>query len=66
MKLILNGQRRELDAPCTVAELLARFELGEERVAVERNGRIVPREAFAEERIEDGDVIEIVRFVGGG
>jgi sulfur carrier protein len=64
--LTINGEPRDLPGPCTVADLLVRFDLADERVAVERNGRIIERDAFAAEVLADGDVIEIVRFVGGG
>ena len=37
-----------------------------ERVAVEQNGRIVPKSAYAEQQIQDGDTVEVVSFVGGG
>ena len=39
---------------------------GTPRLAVERNGNIVPRARYGETVLEDGDVLEIVRFVGGG
>jgi len=64
--LIINGERRELPAALSVAELLAREGLAERRVAVERNGEIVPRSTLEEAPLADGDVLEIVHFVGGG
>jgi len=64
--LIINGERRELPAALSVAELLAREGLAERRVAVERNGEIVPRSRHAQTALAAGDRIEIVVAVGGG
>jgi sulfur carrier protein len=62
----INGEPRQFDAPLNCAELLARLELVGKRVAVERNGEIVPRSRHAAERLADGDRLEIVVAVGGG
>jgi len=66
MDLQLNGAARTFDARCTVADLLAREDLTERRVAVEVNGTIVPRSAHATHGLNDGDRIEIVHALGGG
>jgi sulfur carrier protein len=66
MNITINGQVREFREGLTVAALLEAFDLATERVAVEWNGEIVSREDFANHVLRDGDVIEIVRFVGGG
>lgn len=62
----LNGTPRRLDAPLTIAELLAREGLQGKRVAVERNGEIVPKSLHATTPVEAGDQLEIVVAVGGG
>lgn len=62
----VNGEERRFDQALTCAELLARLELAGKRVALERNGEIVPRSRFLEQRLDDGDRIEIVVAVGGG
>jgi sulfur carrier protein len=64
--LTINGEPRRFEQPVSVAELLDRLELTGKRVALERNGEIVPRGRFAQERIADGDRLEIVVAVGGG
>ncbi|GAB4171096.1 MAG: sulfur carrier protein ThiS [Rhodocyclaceae bacterium] len=64
--LLLNGEPRELPAAMSVAELLSREGLAGRRVAVERNGEIVPRSRHGDTRVEAGDRIEIVIAVGGG
>jgi len=47
-------------------DLVERLELNGKRIAVERNGEIVPRSRFASVRLADGDALEIVVAVGGG
>ena len=64
--IIVNGEARQLEHPVNCAELLARFELAGKRVALERNGEIVPRSRYAEQIVADGDRLEIVVAVGGG
>jgi thiamine biosynthesis protein ThiS len=66
MNVTVNGRPRELTAPCTIARLLELLQLETARVAVERNRDIVPRDEFAKTHLEEGDHLEIVRFVGGG
>jgi len=64
--LTVNGESRRFDAPIRVAELIGALELAGKRLALERNGAIVPRSRFGEEWLADGDRIEIVVAVGGG
>ncbi len=65
MKIELNGEPRDVPEQATVASLLA--ELGVRgNVAVERNRRIVPRADHAQEKLHEGDRLEVVTFVGGG
>ena len=66
IRLVLNGEEREVPAGLTVATLLEHLGVPAARVAVERNGEVVPRAAHGATPLEAGDVIEIVRFVGGG
>jgi sulfur carrier protein len=62
----VNGDPVELPEGLTVAALLQHLGVKGERVAVERNGAVVRRARHAEEKLEPGDVLEIVSFVGGG
>ncbi len=64
--LTINGEPRRFEAGLTVAELIERLELGGKRLALERNGEIVPRGSFSSQRLADGDRLEIVVAVGGG
>jgi thiamine biosynthesis protein ThiS len=62
----LNGDRYDLAAPLTVADLLTRLEIDARRVAVEHNLVVVKRAELDSTLVRDGDVVEIVNFVGGG
>ena len=64
--LTINGERRSFEASLTVAQLIEHLELAGKRIALERNGEIVPRGNFAEQHLSDGDRLEIVVAVGGG
>jgi thiazole synthase len=65
LALTLNGEPRRA-APGSIADLVRSLELDPAKVAVERNGEIVPRSTLAAVAIAEGDVLEIVHFVGGG
>ena len=66
IRVTLNGAPRELPAALTFAQLLEELDLAGRRIAIERNGEIVPRSAFAAAHVADGDRIEVVVAVGGG
>jgi len=66
MKITLNGENRLIDAGLTVQGLIELLGYQGKRIAVERNGEIVPRSAHAETQLADGDALEIVVAVGGG
>ena len=66
VRLLVNGAPREFAGAPTVAQLLEQLALGGKRLAIERNGEIVPSSRFAEERLAEGDRIEVVIAVGGG
>jgi len=66
LRLLLNGEPRELPAGTDVLGLLDREGLAARRVAVEVNGDIVPRSRHAGHRLADGDRVEIVHALGGG
>jgi sulfur carrier protein len=67
MELTVNGVVHRLDpAPGTVAELVRALNLEGKRIAVERNGDIVPRSLYAATAVAAGDRLEVVAAVGGG
>ena len=66
IEVTINGEALRFEDTPSLAQLLDRLGLGGKRVALERNGEIVPRGSFAAERLRDGDRLEIVVAVGGG
>ena len=66
MRVVINSQSREVGSSMTVADLLRELETPPERVAVEINRELVTRKRFEETKLNEGDTIEIVTFVGGG
>jgi sulfur carrier protein len=66
IQVTLNGVSREFPAPLTFAQLLHEMELAGRRLAIERNGEIVPRSRFGDAHLADGDRVEVVMAVGGG
>lgn len=61
----INGESLDI-AGKTVAEYLEGTAYDPRRIAVERNGEIVPKAKYAQAVLEDGDNVEVVSFVGGG
>lgn len=66
MKMVVNGEEKEIPDGLTVEGLLNQLNIGKERVAVELNLDIVPKNSFAYVVLKNGDRVEIVSFVGGG
>jgi thiamine biosynthesis protein ThiS len=66
MTIHLNGQAREVPDGLTLAALLDWLKLPGDRVAIERNLEIVPRDHWRETPLQGGDRLEVVHFVGGG
>jgi sulfur carrier protein len=66
MRIFVNGEPREVVEALTVDGLLRELQLFGRRIAVERNGEIVPRSRHPDLALADGDRLEIVVAVGGG
>jgi len=62
----LNGQAQQSAVGDTIESLLLKQGLAGKRIAIERNGEIVPRSAYGSTPVQPGDRIEIVTAVGGG
>jgi len=62
----INGKPVELDAPTPLLDYLARLGVDPRSVAVEHNGEILERAGYERAVLNAGDVVEIVRMVGGG
>jgi len=66
MNITINGESRSFPAPLTVAALVETLGYTGKRIAIERNGEIVPRGRHAETLLAEADRLEIVVAVGGG
>lgn len=69
MQLSINGQERQfpdLNSGAALTKLIEVLQMKSDRIAVERNGLIVPRPDWDRTLLSDGDRLEIVQFVGGG
>ncbi|HEX3822638.1 MAG TPA: sulfur carrier protein ThiS [Candidatus Sulfotelmatobacter sp.] len=66
MKIQINGEPRTYSAPVTLAALIETLGMKSDRVAVELNREIVPRDRWIATELREGDQLEIVHFVGGG
>lgn len=66
IQVTVNGKAHRFEAPLEVAALLSRLALSGRKIAVERNGEIVPKSAHGSTMLSDGDRLEIVVAVGGG
>lgn len=66
LQLSINGEAKTFAGPLTVTTLIEQLGFASKRVALERNGEIVPRSQHAATELTDGDVLELVVAVGGG
>jgi thiamine biosynthesis protein ThiS len=66
IRLVINGQQRQLEAPMTIAGYLRSLALDSEFVAVAHNGHVLRKEQLGRVTLSEGDQVEIVRPVGGG
>ena len=66
MKIKVNGIEKNFNTQLTIIELIDFYKLEYKAIVVERNGEIVRRDDYKTTKIQNNDVIELVRFVGGG
>jgi thiamine biosynthesis protein ThiS len=66
MKLQVNGEEKSFESPLTLFSLIEQMGLQPDRVAIELNRDIVPRDQWPKTNLFEGDRLEIVHFVGGG
>ena len=66
MVIIVNGKEEQPGRELTLAEYLETRQLAQGSVVVERNGQIIPKDRYRLVTLREGDVLEIVRLVGGG
>ena len=66
MKVFINGETREINQQLNLRELLEKLDLPEERIAVELNKEVVRKKDWEAVKVNDGDKLEVIHFVGGG
>jgi len=67
MDLVINGEdHNDLPEPLTVQGLITHLGLPEKKIAIERNREIVSKSTFDTTELSDGDILEIIHFIGGG
>ena len=66
LTITVNGENRQVESGTSVAGLLGELGITGRRVAVERNREIVPRATWENAAVTEGDIFEIIEFVGGG
>jgi sulfur carrier protein len=66
IQIRVNGQERAVPPALHLTALVEQLQPGPRRLAVEINGEIVPRSAWAQTELQDGDRVEIVQAIGGG
>jgi thiamine biosynthesis protein ThiS len=66
MNLVINGEPRDFNPPLTLTGLIAQLGMKADRVAIELNRDIVARNKWSGTHLAEGDLLEIVHFVGGG
>lgn len=66
MKILLNGEQKQIDKNTAITALLKLFKIDSSKVVVEHNCRIIKREELASMILNEGDKIEVISFVGGG
>ncbi len=65
-KIQLNGKSIKINSNSCIKDLIKKFKLKENKIAIELNGAILPKKFYSTKKIKDKDNIEIVQFIGGG
>jgi sulfur carrier protein len=66
MTLVINGQDYELSGVATLSDLVVELGMKRDRIAIELNRDLIPRDRWTATQLREGDKLEIVHFVGGG
>lgn len=66
INVTINGDTHSMDEALPLIDLLSKFDIDHEKVAIEHNREIVPKTTFGDVTVDDGDNLEIVHFIGGG
>ena len=65
-KLQLNGKKVSIKSNISIFDLLVKYKLTNKKIAVEHNGKIIPKTNYKKKKLKNNDKIEIVHFIGGG
>ena len=65
-KIQLNGKRIKIHTNLSIKDLIKKYKLKENKIAIELNGTILPKERYGKKKLKNNDKIEIVQFIGGG
>jgi len=65
-KIQLNGKKVVIKSNYSILDLLKKYKLAEKKVAIEHNGKIVPKTSYRKKFLKNNDQVEIVHFIGGG
>ena len=65
-KIQLNGKKIKINGNYCIKDLIKKFKLKENKIAIELNGIILPKKFYSTKKIKNKDKIEIVQFIGGG
>ena len=65
-KIQINGRKVALKQNFSILDVLKKYKLNRKKVAIELNGKILPRNKYDNRKLKDNDKIEIVQFIGGG
>jgi sulfur carrier protein len=66
MQITCNGEQLSIDDAATLLDLLLKFKLAPDTVVAEINRTIIARDQYESTRLAQGDLVELIRFVGGG
>ncbi|MCA9071896.1 MAG: sulfur carrier protein ThiS [Planctomycetaceae bacterium] len=66
MQIVVNGRPHQIAESLTLAQLLEELQIRRDHCAVELNAELIPREKHVDQRLKEGDQLEIVTLVGGG
>jgi sulfur carrier protein len=65
-KIQLNGKKVEIQRNLSIKDLIKKYRLKENKIAIELNGTILPKDHYKNKKVKNNDKIEIVQFIGGG
>ena len=65
-KIQLNGKKVKIQRSLSIKDLIKKYRLKENKIAIELNGTILPKDRYKNKKVKNNDKIEIVQFIGGG